>query len=217
MRKQSLVLATALLALTACNNRTAEQAGSDAAAAGASAGNAMEATGAAVANAADAITPAAIATPTAAEFVQKAAISDMYEMEAGKLAQKMSKSAAVTKFAGEMVKAHTETTAKLKAITAGDAALKPPAALDDAHQKLIADLKAAAPDKFDTLYVDQQTSAHSDALSLMKSYADGGDNAKLKAFAAETAPKVQMHLDMVKQIDHSGVPDAQAGNAGTRP
>jgi hypothetical protein len=26
-----------------------------------------------------------------------------------------------------------------------------------------------------------------------------------------------MHLDMVKQIDHSGVPDSQAGNANAKP
>ena len=141
----------------------------------------------------------------------------MFEIESAKLAQKMSKSAAVTKFAGQMITDHTATTAKVKAITAGDEALKPPAALDDKHQKLIADLKAAAPDKFDTLYVDQQTDAHSDMLSLMKSYGSDGDNAKLKSFASETAPKVQQHLDMIKQIDHSGVPENMAGNAGSKP
>jgi putative membrane protein len=213
MIKQSLLLAAATLALAACNKPAHERAGD----AGAAAGNAAEATGSAIGNAADAVSRAVTPTPTAPEFVQKAAISDMYEVEAGKLAQKMSKSTAVTKFAGEMVKAHTATTTKLKGITAGDAALKPPAAMDEDHAKMIADLKAAAPDKFDTLYVDQQTDAHEKALSLMKSYADGGDNAKLKAFAAETAPKVQSHLDMVKQIDHSGVPDNQAGNANAKP
>jgi putative membrane protein len=213
MIKQSLMLAAATLALAACNKPASETAAD----AGAATSNAADATGSAVGNAADAVSAAVTPTPTAAEFVQKAAISDMYEIESSKLAQKMSKSAAVTKFAGEMIKAHTATTAQIKTITAGDAALKPPAALDEDHAKLIADLKAATPDTFDTLYVDQQTSGHSDTLSLMKSYADAGDNAKLKAFAAETAPKVQMHLDMVKQIDHSGVPDSQAGNANAKP
>ena len=54
----------------------------------------------------------------------------------------MSKSTAITKFAGQMITDHTATTAKLKSITAGDAALKPPAAMDEKHQQLLADLKA---------------------------------------------------------------------------
>ncbi len=214
MIKQSLMLAAATLALAACNKPASETAGD----ATAAAGNATEAAGSAMGNAVGDMAPgSATAALTAAEFVQKAAISDMYEIEASKLAQKVSQSTAVTKFAGEMIKDHTATTAKIKAITAGDAALKPPAAMDDAHLKMIADLKAAAPDKFDTLYVDQQTDAHQQAHALMESYASGGDNAKLKAFASETAPKIQHHLDMVKQIDHSGVPDNMAGNAGAKP
>ena len=112
-----------------------------------------------------------------------------------------------------MVTDHSATTAKVKAITAKDAALKPPAAMDEEHQKLIADLKAATPDKFDTLYFDQQTDAHEKAHGLLESYASGGDNAELKAFAAETAPKVQMHLDMVKKLDEAGADDPAPGAA----
>ena len=51
----------------------------------------------------------------------------------------------------------------------------------------------------------------------MKSYADGGDNAKLKAFAAETAPKIQMHFDMVKQIDTFGRARQPGGQRQRKP
>ena len=79
MLKQGLMLAAATLALAACNGRSAEQTAGDTTAA---AGNTLDATGSAMANAAAEMAPAsAMATPTAAEFVQRMAISDMYEIE----------------------------------------------------------------------------------------------------------------------------------------
>ena len=51
-------------------------------------------------------------------FVTAAATSDMYEVEAGKIAAKRASSAAVKDFAERMVKAHSETTDKLKSILA---------------------------------------------------------------------------------------------------
>jgi len=47
---------------------------------------------------------------------------------------------------------------------------------------------------------DGQISAHEDALSLMKNYADKGDTPSLKTAAGEIAPKVQEHLDMAKAL-----------------
>lgn len=209
MLKQGLMLAAATLALAACNGRNAEQTAADATAA---AGNSLDAAGAMATDAAAGMaTIGATAQATAAEFVQRMAISDMYEIESSKLAQTRSKSPEVIAFAKQMVTDHTATTAKVKSITAGDAALKPPAAMDEAHLKLVADLKAATPDAFDTLYLDQQTDAHETAHGLLESYASGGDNAALKAFAAETAPKVQMHLDMARKLDKGGADDAAPG------
>ena len=53
---------------------------------------------------------------------------------------------------------------------------------------------------FDKAYIDGQVSAHEDALSLMKGYADKGDTPSLKTAAGEIAPVVQKHLDMVKAL-----------------
>jgi len=145
-------------------------------------------------------TSAATLGRTTDGFVTNAAIGDMYEIEAGKMAQQMGKSDAVKTFGGQMVKDHTATSAKLKATlgTAG-ADVTPPTTLDERRQGMIDNLKSAG-DNFDSVYAAQQKAAHDEMLTLMKTYADNGDNAALKALAAETAPKVQMHLDMANKL-----------------
>lgn len=147
-----------------------------------------------------AVSAATVGANTTDGFVTAAAVGDMYEVEAGKLAQQMGKSDGVKKFGAMMVKDHTATSAKLKATlsTAGvDAA--PPATLDERRQGMIDNLKSAG-DSFDSVYATQQKAAHDEMLTLMKTYAEHGDNAALKALAAETAPKVQMHLDMANKL-----------------
>src|ERR1700748_396622 len=74
-------------------------------------------------------------TTTLKGFVEAAAVSDMYEVEAGKIAEKRARNAKVRDFATKMVAAHTETTAKLKSILASlgpnVTPVAPPAHLDD--------------------------------------------------------------------------------------
>lgn len=134
-------------------------------------------------------------------FVTGAAISDMYEVEAGKIAAKRSTNPDVKAFAEKMVTAHTETTAKLKAIL-GMMKHQPaaPAHLDDRRQGLIDNLRGANAADFDARYMGQQVDAHKEALILMKGYAKDGDNKDVKAFAADTATAVQEHLNMAQKI-----------------
>jgi putative membrane protein len=46
-----------------------------------------------------------------------------------------------------------------------------------------------------------QVSAHKSAVSLFQRYGQGGDNAKLKAWAQTTLPKLQHHLEMANMLD----------------
>lgn len=134
-------------------------------------------------------------------FVTGAATSDMYEVEAGKIAEQRSANADVKAFAAKMVEAHTATTAQLKSILAS--MTKQPAApahLDDRRQGLIDNLRGASAADFDSRYMSQQVDAHKEALTLMQGYAKDGDNKAVKTFAAETAPKVQDHLNMAQKI-----------------
>ncbi len=137
-------------------------------------------------------------------FVQAAAMSDMYEVMAGKVALTRSHSDDVKKFAQQMIDAHTMSTAGLMmAISQSNANVTVPTELDSSHQSLLNDLTGAKDEDFDARYISQQTDAHSAALTLMTGYAKDGDNPTIKAFAQMTEPVVQMHLDMIKMIKAS--------------
>lgn len=147
-------------------------------------------------------------------FVDGAAGGDMYEVQASQLASMRAAMPELKKFAKEMIDAHTKTTSELKSILVKSAPdIMPPSELDARHQGLLDDLKGAKDEDFDGRYIAQQIGAHNEALILMRGYADSGDNADIKAFAAATLPKVQMHLDMINDIDRKHrAADAQARN-----
>ncbi len=100
-----------------------------------------------------------------------------------------------------MVMDHTKAGQEMdKALKASGLSLAPPAGLDDRRKGMLQNLKAAGDSDFDLAYLHQQLAAHMEALTLMNGYAKDGDDASLKAFAAQTAPVVQKHLDEVKRI-----------------
>ena len=143
-------------------------------------------------------TPATV-TPTAT-FVQSAVVGNLFEVEASKLALDRSQSAAVKTFAQRMVDEHSAAGVKFTE-AANQAKLPlPPFRLDAEHQAMLAELRAKQGADFDRSYIDMQQKTHVDAVELFKGYAATGDNAALKATAAELLPKLQQHLDQVSKL-----------------
>lgn len=191
--RTAILLTAAALAITACGQKTENTAAADS--------NLAMTDNMVVAENDSADNGAMSAPVSTADFVKNAALGDMYEIAASKLAATMATSTGIKKFAADMITAHTATTAGLKAAIAKDGVKDmPPTALDADHQAMIDTLKAAKGDAFDALYKSQQTEAHTKALALMQGYAISGDQAALKMFASETAPKVKSHLDMLKSM-----------------
>lgn len=134
-------------------------------------------------------------------FAMKAADSDMFEIAAAKLAATRSTNPSVKKFAAAMEKAHMASTAELKsAIAASGAAITLPTTLSKDAQDDLDDLNKADAKDFDKKYADDMVDAHQSALNLLQRYAQDGDTAAIKAFAAATAPKVQEHLNMAEGL-----------------
>ena len=151
----------------------------------------------------DANPAATVITPSneaaAPDFVAKAAASDVFEVEAAKLAQTKAKNPGVKKFADEMVTAHTKSTADLKkAIADSGQTLALPTALPKDLQDKLSDLGKA--ENFDKAYMDNQVDAHQAALDVLQRYAQDGDVPVIKAFAAATAPTVQQHLEKARVV-----------------
>lgn len=187
------VAATAL-SLAACQ-KPADKA-ADAVAASEPINKAQDATAAAVGAAS--ATTAAVTNSTDA-FVTGLVTSGMYEIKAGEIAAKKAKDPAVKAFAKMMVTDHTAMSKE--ADPAVKASGKPiPVELDERRKGLIDNLNAAAPGEFDAAYLSQQEAAHNETLTLLKGYADGGDNAALKDVATGAIPKVQAHLDKIHAL-----------------
>lgn len=139
--------------------------------------------------------------PSTPDFVKKAASSDLYEVAAGKIASEKGQSDAVKQFGQHMVEAHSKTTEELKGIVQQEKIkVDPPTKLDDKHQRMIDDLNAAHQGDFDKTYAKQQVSAHEKAEKLFSKYADKGDNAAVKAFAAKVLPVIRQHLEEAKKL-----------------
>jgi putative membrane protein len=139
-------------------------------------------------------------SPTTADFVKEVAISDLFEIEASKLAQQKGNAEEKT-FAGQMVTDHTKTSNELKnMVEGGKVKATLPTALDSSHQSKLDKLKGATGKDFSSDYNSYQVSAHQDAVSLFDRYAKGGDNAALKDWAGKTLPALKHHLDMAKEL-----------------
>ena len=143
------------------------------------------------------------ASPQTSQFIAKAAATDAFEVDAGNLAQKKSANADVKAFAAMMVKAHTDTTAKLLAVLDKDHLPKPSKMPnpDPNQAKQLTDLVNAPKGQFDRAYIHSQVVAHQQAQALMEQYAASGDNPDIKTLAAATQPAVQQHLDMAQKLE----------------
>jgi putative membrane protein len=209
MFRTLLLAGAASLALAACNNNQAPE-GEDGKVTGLGDGAVSTAIEDTTAQAVGAVT--APLANSADAFVTNAAISDMYEIEAGRLAAEKAKSPEVKAFGETMVKDHTTTSTRLKEVLASaNLNMTPPTALDARRQGMVDNLKAASAEEFDKAYLDQQIAAHQETLTLMQSFAEDGDNEALKAFAAETAPKIQQHYEHAQRLDAGGADGSASG------
>lgn len=138
--------------------------------------------------------------PKTEDFIKEAAMSDMLEIEAAKIAQQKG-DADEKKFAEQMITDHTKTSSELKGMAPAEMTSAIPTALDDSSQKKLDKLQDAKPADFASDYDPMQVSAHKDAVSLFERYANGGENAKLKDWAGKTLPALQHHLQMAEQMN----------------
>jgi putative membrane protein len=158
-------------------------------------------------NKAQDLTGAAVGTTSAATlgshdtaaFVSNAAQSDMYEIQAAKIAEQKAKDPEVKAFARKMITDHTKLSNEMKPLIA-KAGQTPPADLDQRRKGFLDNLKATPAADFDKSYIDQQVAAHDEALTLMQGYAKDGSDPGLKAAAGKAAPIVQAHDDMANKI-----------------
>jgi putative membrane protein len=155
-----------------------------------------------------AATDAPVADPTAADvmatdgvdanasdgqnFANTAASSDAFEIAT---------SSKVKAFAQQMIKAHSDSTAKLKkAAAAASPAITSSPDMTAMQQQTLDQLGGVSGADFDTAYAKAQVEAHQMTLDKLKAYSASGSVPTLKSFAKEITPVVTKHLEMAKGL-----------------
>jgi putative membrane protein len=141
---------------------------------------------------------------TGRDFVQFMMMSDKFEIAAGRIALERARSPAVRDFARDMIAAHSESSADLKAAsdrTLTGRMVTPPPNFDPQHQNMYNGLTSSFGRRFERIYIDQQIDAHQDALDHLEGYAANGRVPELQRFASHTAPIVADHLAMLRNIN----------------
>ncbi|SDF33858.1 DUF4142 domain-containing protein [Bosea robiniae] len=124
----------------------------------------------------------------AAEFVRQTAIAQMFGMESATLALHKSSSPAIKDFAHALASEQGAVTSGLRRIIAKRSDIALPDRPDGRHLDLLRDLTDKQGAAFDKAYVEAQRSTHREAARMMERYANEGDDAELKSFAAQSLP-----------------------------
>jgi len=136
------------------------------------------------------------------DFVDAATEAGIAEVVTGNLALEKSQNAEIKTFAQQMVTDHEKTTAELKALlSSGKVQGNPVATLTEDFKEEIDELAKLDGDEFSEEYIDDQVEAHEDAVDLFKRYAEEGENAEVKAWAAKTLPALEHHYQMAQDLD----------------
>ncbi len=134
------------------------------------------------------------------EFMNKAALGGMYEVEAGKLAESKGASGEVKSYGGMLQKDHGAANEELKAL-ASKKGVALPTALDPKHQKKLD--KLSKEKKFDKEFIKEVgLDDHKTDIGLFEKASKKADDADVKAFAAKTLPTLKAHrehADMLKK------------------
>ncbi len=172
------------------------------------------------------------------QFVRRAAISNMFEIQSSQLAESKSNNGDVKDFASQMIDDHQQAADDLQS-AAGD--VKVPSDLDKRHARLLKHLKKLSGEHFDKRYAAIQLKAHRQAVSLFQKFAapngataqgngemannegdntgtKGSDHQALVQFARQTLPTLREHLKMARtlhqQVQSGGQMSSNATDTG---
>lgn len=184
--------AAALLGLAACGDGTDENAVGQTEPVNA----AQDATSAMVGQ----TSAATLGANTLGGYVSNAAIGDMYEIEAGRMAQERGVRADV-KALGEMLVTDHRAAATRMTGLAQAAGETIPTEMDERRKGLLDNLRAADGASFDRVFAKQQVAAHQEALTLHEGFADNQEHVELAAHARDLVPKLQAHLERARALE----------------
>lgn len=134
------------------------------------------------------------------EFAVEAADGAMMEIQLGNLALKNAASSEVKDFAQTMISDHGKANDELVTLAASKG-ISLPTELSDENQKKIEELSSKTGADFDKAYCEFMIKDHKDDVDKFKKQAEKGNDADIKAWAAEKVPALEQHLAMAESME----------------
>jgi putative membrane protein len=138
--------------------------------------------------------------PSTKTFVKKAGITNLFEIQAGKIAEQKSNNSKVQGYAKMIIDDHEKAQDELKAAVKDVHGTSVPTSLDQKHSELIKQLQSASGAKFLQTFKDQQVKGHKEGVKLFQDYGQAAENAELKQFAQKTLPVLKKHLQHAQNL-----------------
>lgn len=155
---------------------------------------------------------AASTTPSSGDrdFMMKAAIGGMEEVELGRLATQKAASTDVKQFGQHMVDDHSKGNTELMGLAARKT-VSLPTALDKQHQDDVDKLSKLSGAAFDREYMEMMVKDHVEDVAEFEREAASGADPDVKQWAARTVPTLRQHLQMSQET--AGKVGAAGGTA----
>lgn len=143
------------------------------------------------------------------DFMMKAAIGGMEEVQLGRMAAQKGASNDVKQFGQRMVDDHSRANTELMSL-ASQKNVTLPTALDQQHQDDVDRLTKLSGAAFDREYMTMMVKDHIEDVAEFQREAASGSDADLKAWAGRTVPTLQQHSQMAQET----AAKVGAGSAG---
>jgi putative membrane protein len=134
------------------------------------------------------------------EFVNKAAIGGVAEVELGRVATQRAARPSVKSFAERMVTDHGRANAEL-ATLARSKGMDVSNTLDVTHQAMRDRLSGLSGADFDRAYMSEMVRDHTEDIALFERAAQSASDADVKAYAERSLPMIREHLALARQVN----------------
>jgi putative membrane protein len=134
------------------------------------------------------------------EFVKKAAIGNVAEIELGRVATQRAARPSVRSFAERMVTDHGKNNAELTTL-ARSKGIDVSSTLDTTHQAMRDRLSGLSGADFDRAYMSEMVRDHTEDVALFERTAQSASDADVKAYAQRSLPMLREHLALARQVN----------------
>jgi putative membrane protein len=155
-------------------------------------------------------------------FLTEAIRANVAEVKLGQLAAERAQSLQVRQYGDMLRKDHTQSLQKASGL-ANEIGAPASSELSARQQKQFESLQKLSGEEFDTTFLSQMVRDHQESIAKFSAEAQNGSNPEVMAFAKETLPTLQAHLEHAQSVQselaaaahraHSGESSSDAGPA----